>query len=33
MTPKKVKNVSFYNRLTPSEILQVFMGRTIGTYG
>jgi hypothetical protein len=33
MTPKKVKNVSFYNLLTPNEILQVFMGRTIGTSG
>ena len=30
---QKVKSVSLYNRLTPSEILQVFMGKTIGTYG
>jgi hypothetical protein len=30
---KNVENLNFYNLLTPSEILQVFMGRTrrIGT--
>src|SRR5271166_5532337 len=26
---KNVKNLNFYNLLTPNEILQVFMGRTI----